>query len=266
MKKKIITVFLFTALVITACGLQKQENAETTPSPAAEPTQTAAAIPTPLSKTAKKTTKEAFGPLLNEDWWVELQNECFSKEYDSVRHDDISEWKDKKGNYTYPKDYEIDTMVGSEKPSALASQQMPQELLDEISTEDLYRLIIKAPTDYYGWYAPWYDTYLSILVRFYTHYNFIEELMEREDAPEVVHRYYTKYSEKEVEKYSLRSRSQVNYKKRGRFQLTEGLEWFFLYREGKEVPDYQVLGHDLVKAWYWDGTEWQMYDEIPEDD
>ncbi len=82
---------------------------------------------------------------------------------------------------------------------------------------------------------------------------FMANLMNREDAAEVVHLYCQKYTKKEVKKYSKcyshGQRSKSEQEKEGRFQLTEGLEWFFSYKEGKEVPDDQVLGYELMENW-----------------
>ncbi len=254
MKRNILTCIFLTTLLFTSCGLQNQKEQAVVASPASQLDVTTspvdAVMPTPPSKTAKKTVKEALGVLMDENVRIEKQRAYFSGEYDDVRFDDISEWKDEQGNYQYPKGY---TNEGHDDAS-LASQQMPQDLLDEISTEELYQLILSLPGDWGHYY---YDTYLGMLGAYYMRYNFIENLMEREDAAGVVHQYYQKYTKKEIKKYSKRYNnnngdSVSERQKEGRFQLTEGLEWFFLYKEGKKVPNYTKLGYHIVTEQYRD--------------
>ncbi len=263
MKKHLFIYILFTALCFTSCGLQKQKEKSPSVSPTTlsaeavaveteEPTATPA--PTAPSKTAKKTVKEAFGAWLNEEYIMAMREGCFSEEYADVRYDDVSEWKDKQGNYQFPKGYVHTFAPNGTDPYAFAPQQMPQALLEEISTEELYQLILNVPTDDdMGWHNT-YERYLQMLSAYYSVYNFIENFMEREDAAQVVHQQYQKYTKKEIKRYSKRYRGYEDYSveewvDEGKFQLTEGLEWFFLYQEGKKVPDYQVLGYDLMETW-----------------
>lgn len=263
MRKNILLCILCSVMVMTSCGLQEQKEQSSAASPTAQSTEAVPVeteepaltpAPTAPSKTAKKTVKEAFGVMLDEDYIAELRNQCFSAEYENVRYDDVSEWKDKQGNYQYPKGYMHTLAHSGIDPNTFAPQQMPQELLDEISTEELYQLILNVPTkDDTGWHNT-HETYLPMLSAYYSVYNFIENLMERKDAAKVVHQHYQKYTKKEIKRYSKRYRGFEDYsisewEKEGKFQLTEGLEWFFLYKEGKKVPDYQVLGYDLMETW-----------------
>ncbi len=262
MKKNILLCIACMVMLLTSCGLREQKEQSADASPTAPSVKTVAvekegptatSAPTAPSKTAKKTVKEAFGAWLDEDYITQWRKECFSEVYDDVRYDDISEWKGKQGNYQYPKGYSMEHRDNV----SMASQQMPQGLLDEISTEELYQLIMNTPPEdgigSTGWNS-FHETYLQMLAVYYTQYNFIENLMEREDAAQVVHKYYQQYTKKDIEKYSKQNRvsnadSYSEMRKEGNFQLTEGLEWFFLYKEGKKVPDYQVLGYDLMKTW-----------------
>lgn len=59
-----------------------------------------------------------------------------------MRKDNISDWKDSDGNWCYPKDYEIQWIPSDDE--VMAAQQFPQEMLDAMSTDELYRFIRKA--------------------------------------------------------------------------------------------------------------------------
>lgn len=253
--KKSLLVILFTCLFLTSCGLEQQEQqgkdlASDAPTASAD-AQTIETVasetpsPTPPSRTAKKTVKESFGIWIDEERIESYQKAYFSDEYADIRYDDLSEWKDAEGNYHCPEGYEISYAPAADSELTFAPQQMPQALLDEISTEDLYRLIMDAPG---YWSYERSDTYLHLLAGYYTYYNFLQNFMERSDAAEVVHQYYQSYSKKEIKKYSKRYYyvwDTSEYKDMAEFQITEGLEWFFLYKEGKEVPDDYSFGFEV---------------------
>lgn len=254
MKKLIGCLILLIVLCITSCSIKEPVQMSETQkpvsipasSPAVEPTDTL--MPSPIPKTAKKTIEECFRGLLFESP-EQYQKGLFDEMYDGVRYDDLSDWKDKRGNYQPPKGYAICWDMRRVSNQDMASQQMPQQLLDEISTEDLYCLIMDLPGTWFTFAA---NTYLDMLSRYYISYNFMTNFMQREDCAAVVHQHYQKYSEKEKSKYTL-NRYDENYhdgyqdtekelQKQERFQITEALEWFFVYKEGKEVPEERVLG------------------------
>lgn len=255
MKKSIIAGILCITLgitgCITSCEVREQEEKKSTAaSPSTQPTEVADAAETEgilPSRTEKKTVLESFGVLLTEENMKSTQKIYSLKEYDEVRNNDVSDWKDKQGNYKYPKGYRIACIPPLYR--SLVAQQMPKKLLKEISTEELYQLIVNAPGD---WRNVSY-MYLGMLASYYEYYNFMKNFMEREDAAEVVHQHYVQYTKEEIEKYSKRYQKGSLYgterRKRDAFQLTEGMEWFFLYQEGKEVPDEAVLGYETLKDW-----------------
>ncbi len=255
--KRIIVLFCI-AICLVSCGKKqvekKSEVSSPSPSVSAEfpdPTPVITALP----RTAKKTVQEAFASLWEEDKVAEKQKLYFSKEYDSARFDDVAAWKDAKGNYICPEGYEVVGTMGISPEEA--AQQMPPELLKELDTEELYQLMMKAP-GYYS--ASHYDSYLLMLMFYYRSCNFLQDFMQREDSAEVVHKYYQHYSKKERKKFSKEyslsnppegeSEEEVGkiMEKRGKFQMTEGLEWFFLYADGKEVPDETLFGLHVIEG------------------
>ena len=171
----------------------------------------------------------------------------FTKKYDKVRRGDISDWKDSDGNWCYPKGYEIQWMPSDDE--LMASQQFPQELLEDMSTGELYQFIRKA----HGfWAQSAFDNYAQMLSCYYCRYNFIAELMRRQDCAEVIHTYYEKTSEDDKKQYSKMASRQFSdgkkLEKQEQFQLLEGLEWFFQYKEGKSVPDDLTFGMQLIST------------------
>lgn len=251
--KRLISYILLIALCMTGCGskesTQMQETQESAPNTASvateEPTDT------PIPKTAKKTIEECFRGLLFESPEI-YQKKLLNPEYDSVRYDNLSDWINKKGQYQPPKGYKICWDMREDSNQDMASQQMPEQLLDEISTEELYCLIMDLPGT---WFTFASSTYLDMLSRYYISYNFMTNFIQRDDSAKIVHQYYQKYSKKEKSKYTL-NRYDENYRKgyqdtemelkrQERFQITEGLEWFFMYKEGKKVPEESVLGLGL---------------------
>lgn len=189
--------------------------------------------------------REAFGGLILVGDLSYLQ--YTSDEFAQVRYDDLSQWKDKNGNWCYPKGYRINCIVGDD--SVMASQQFPEELLNQMDTEELYRFIMKAPG---SWAQSAYDSYLQALSIYYGYYNFFAELMERPDCAQVVYKRYEKYTGDDRKKYSKMSSFMYENKKelvkQERFQLAEGLDWFFLYLDGESVPDDLVFGLKLLEG------------------
>lgn len=246
---------LFMALCLISCGRAEQPEISETPevTVTAEPTMTSESEvtpqPTPIPKTAKKTIEECFRGWLDDETPEEVQEKYFQEELEGERWDDLMDWKDAKGNFVAPKGYQINFRPSMNGLEEMASQQMPPELLEEIGTEELYQLIMSLPIKIkeMGWGTFIRDSYLQFLSEYYLCYNFMTDFMRRKDASEVVHRYYQKYSKKEKKKYCFANRASfedagVEGMKAERFRITEGLEWLFLYKEGKKVPDERVLG------------------------
>lgn len=170
----------------------------------------------------------------------------FTEEFAESRKDDISDWKDKEGNWCYPAGYKITWIPSDDKK--MAAQQFPEEMLADMSTDELYQFIMKA----HGWWAQSaFDTYVYSLSSYYSRYNFIAELMQREDCSEVVHKNYAKVTDDDVKRYSKMSCTSYSdtseTEKQELFQLMEGMEWFFLYRDGKSVLDEGVFGLDQLQ-------------------
>lgn len=219
MKKRIqvlgMIVGLFVALCLVSCGRAEQPEISGTPEATltAEPTMTSepevTPQPTPIPKTAKKTLEECFRGWLGNETPEEFQAKYYRKEFDRVRYDNLADWKDAKGNYHAPKGYSINLGPTTIFLKEMASQQMPTKLLEEISTEELFQLIMSLPVDEKkpGWSTSIMDSYLQLLSIYYVDYNFMTNFMRRKDAPEVVHRYYQRYTKKERKEYSYINRS-----------------------------------------------------------
>ena len=257
--KKLMLCLLLLAFCSVSCGQKEQESTKkpsTSPSTDVQLQTESEVTPTPtmIPRNEKKTIEEALRGLIYETP-EEVQAKYFTAEFDGVRHDKIAEWKDPKGKYRVPKGYEINCGSPRWGTEQMASQQMPQELLDEIGTEELYQLImdLPEPPEYRGcaWGLAIWDTYLQVVAKYYVSYNFMTDLIRRNDSAEVVHRYYQKYSKKEKLKYTKNhfleeaKGKELNESKatkeelvrKERFQLTEALEWFFKYKEGETMPE-----------------------------
>lgn len=174
----------------------------------------------------------------------------FIERYEKYRLDDLSQWKDEKGQWCYPKEYEF-VWIPSDV-TQMAAQQFPPELLEDMDTEELLSFILqreKRP-GLWGWNC--FDNYLMGLSGYYRYYNCIHELMNRKDCAQVIHQKYQQYSEDDQKKYSKLSwHESGNYDdstEAVNFQLVESLEWFFLALEGKAVPDELVYGSDLERS------------------
>lgn len=165
----------------------------------------------------------------------------FTKEFAESRNDNISDWKDKEGNWCYPAGYKI-TWIPSDDEK-MAAQQFPEELLADMSTDELFQFIMKAHGQ---WAQLAFDTYAHALSSYYSYYNFVAELMNRGDCAAIVHKYYAQATDNDVKRYSKVSRASYSdtndTEKQELFQLMEGMEWFFLYKDGKSVPDESVFG------------------------
>lgn len=190
---------------------------------------------------------DIFGETLLPEEQKEYYKKYFTKQFDGIRKDNLSDWKDEDGNWCYPADYKI-TWIPSDDEQ-MAAQQFPGELLEDMSTEELFQFIQEA----HGfWAQSAFDSYVVALSGYYSHYNFIAELMQRDDCAEVVHKYYEKAAEDDVKLYSKRSRrsysNEDKVEKQELFQLLEGMEWFFLYKNGESVPDDLVFGTGLLSS------------------
>lgn len=203
-----------------------------------------------MQKTAEH-SKDEIADLLGEslvpDDERNYYQNYFAKKYDKVRRDNISDWKDSEGNWCYPKGYEIQWKPSDDE--VMAAQQFPQELLKDISTEELYRLIRKA---HGSWSQSALESYAQALSYYYCRYNFIAELMRRKDCAEVIHKCYENTSADDKKLYSKTAHRQFSdqktQEKQEQFQLLEGLEWFFLFKEGKSVPDDLTFGKQLIST------------------
>ena len=239
-KLMVTMAVLSLAVLLTACGNNGQEAG----SSQKEPVQTTESA----DKAAEQSGDEIanlLGKTLIPDEERDYYQNYFTKKYDKVRRDDVSDWKDSDGNWCYPKGYEIQWKPSNDE--LMASQQFPQELLEDMSTGELYQFIRKA----HGfWSQSAFDNYAQMLSYYYCRYNFIAELMRREDCAEVIHTYYVKTSEDDKKLYSKTASRQFSngkkLEKQERFQLLEGLEWFFQYKEGKSVPDELTFGMRLI--------------------
>lgn len=125
------------AVIVTACG----NNGQDAGSSQKEPVQTTESA----DKTAEQSGDEIadlLGKTLIPDGERDYYQNYFTKKYDKVRRDDISDWKDSDGNWCYPKGYEIQWKPSDDE--LMASQQFPQELLEDMNTGELYQFIRKA--------------------------------------------------------------------------------------------------------------------------
>lgn len=174
----------------------------------------------------------------------------FIERYKKYRLDDLSQWKDEKGQWCYPKEYEF-VWIPSDV-TKMAAQQFPPELLEDMDTEELLSFIIQGEKTPIIWGWNCFDNYLMGLTYYYRAYNYIHELMNREDCAQVIHQKYQQYSKDDRKKYSkLFWRESGNYEdstEAVNFQLVECLEWFFLTLEGKAVPDELIYGSDLERT------------------
>lgn len=235
----VLTVFGM-AVMLCACGNTggNGDSQKASSLNAAEPTQT-------VAEQSGDEIADLLGKKLIPDEERDYYQKYFTEQYDKVRKDNISDWKDSDGNWCYPKDYEIQWIPSDDE--VMASQQFPQEMLDAMSTDELYRFIRKAPG---SWSQLAFDSYAQAISYYYCRYNFIAELMKREDCAEVIHTYYEKTPADDVKQYSktnsVQSTDRKKLAKREQFQLLEGLEWFFLYKDGKAVPDEEAFGMSLI--------------------
>lgn len=109
--------------------------------------------------------------------------------------------------------------------AGMASQQLPEELLKDMSTSELFDFILNAPGDMS---ITVYDDYMVALSTYRSFYNFIDNLMGRNDIAEVVHKHYQTYPEGDVLLLSKENRHNADdIKKQEQFQLTEALELFY---------------------------------------
>lgn len=170
----------------------------------------------------------------------------FIPRYKKYRLDDLSQWKDKKEQWCYPKEYEF-AWVPSDV-TCMAAQQFPPELLEDMDTEELLSFILGGEKTTVGWGWNYFDNYLMGLSMYYQAYNYIHELMNRSDCAQIVHQRYKQYSEQDIKKYSKISWLGGDSLEAANFQLVESLEWFFLALEGKGVPDEYIFGSELEQS------------------
>ena len=170
----------------------------------------------------------------------------FIPRYKKYRLDDLSQWKDEKGQWCYPEEYEF-AWVPSDV-TQMAPQQFPPELLEDMDTEELLSFILKGEKTTVGWGWNTFDNYLMGLSMYYQAYNYTHELMNRSDCAQVVHQQYRQYSEQDIKKYSKRFWHGDGSMEAANFQLVECLEWFFLALEGKGVPDEYIYGSELEQS------------------
>lgn len=230
----LVSTLLIVTTVFSACGstssLNNKNKTKETPT---------------IAEQSNDEIANIFGQKLIPEEQKEYYKKYFTKQFDGIRKDNLSDWKDESGNWCYPADYQI-TWIPSDDEK-MAAQQFPKELLEDMSTEELFQFIRKA----HGfWAQSAFENYAIALSGYYSHYNFIAELMQRDDCAEVVHKYYAKATDDDVKQYS--KVAHMSYSDKGKtekqelFQLMEGMEWFFLYKNGESVPDDRVFGTDLL--------------------
>lgn len=225
-----------------------QAAAETTPTATADRSDEEMLDSDEIEGNREKAIIKNFGKFYTKDDSISDYETYFINRYKKYRIEDEKLWKDKKGNWRYPKEYEFSFVPSN--PACMAAQQFPPGLLEDMDTEELLSFILSGDKNViWGWCA--YDNYLMGLAMYYSSYNYIHELMNREDCAAVVHQKYQGYTEDEVRKYSksywaehygLESQDTIN------FRLVEGLEWFFMALEGKKVPDEYTYGLELEKT------------------
>ena len=237
-----MALLLSTAMLLCSCGGNRQEAGS---SGMKQSTKTESAGV--AEGQSKDEVADVLGKTLIPDEERDYYQNYFAKKYDKVRRDNLSDWKDSEGNWCYPKGYEIQWKPSDDE--VMAAQQFPQELLKDISTEELYNLIQKA---HGSWSQSAFDSYAQALSYYYCRYDFIAELMRRKDCAEVIHKCYENTSADDKKLYSKTAGRQFSdqktLEKQEQFQLLEGLEWFFLFKEGKSVPDDLTFGQQLIST------------------
>lgn len=242
-------IFLALVVLVTihsvACGMSGgvETDISSEATPARNETSASALQASPMPETVSSLDDSAISEIFG-TWLTDDMKNYYQKydadEYADIKPDDLSRWKDGDGGYICPDDYRIRWVPNDD--TVMAAQQFPQALLDEISTDELYQLILSLPGTW-QWGA--FDNYLYGLASYYSRYNFIADFMSREDASEIVHQHYLTYSKKEKNNYSKCYMGELDdseLRKREHFQLVESMEWFFLYRDGEEIPDKTVFG------------------------
>lgn len=246
MKTKLI-ILVLTAICLSGCGnssdkkniVQRDKAVNTSESmrnnvAGAEPESAYPNKPTKDDKLLDGMSEGYYRPKNYEKFFTE-------KKYQEYLHTDLNQWVMGNGNYDYPKDYEI--LYIPSQDLELAKQQFPKELLEKLSTKELLDLIMKYREPLL---ITAYDHVLDALSEYRSDYNFIDEIMTRADAKTVVKDYYSQYSQEEVKKYSrlqekgVNADSQEEMLEADKFQLIEGLHWYFMKQDGQKLPDEEA--------------------------
>ncbi|MGN0370262.1 MAG: hypothetical protein ACI4EW_06920 [Butyrivibrio sp.] len=108
----------------------------------------------------------------------------------STDGDNLSEWYDSEGNLDYPLNNYRDKYENLPAKEKKDLCQIPDELLENLSTEELLELVLKHPFigDIYG-----YDSITAGLVHFSLNFNGCMKLLHRDDCGRVVAEYYSEY-------------------------------------------------------------------------
>lgn len=131
-------------------------------------------------------------------------------------------WYDADGKVQYPAEYKKNAGFVPSDSARMAAQQIPNEVLQGMSTIDLLELIM----DYPGSYSIIaYDTYDAAMEMYRDYYNFIDMFCNRKDAKEAIDEKYDSYTEEEIKKNSKSTHiSTGNENKRDKFQMLEALK------------------------------------------
>ena len=131
-------------------------------------------------------------------------------------------WYDADGKVQYPAEYKKNAGFVPSDSARMAAQQIPNEVLQGMSTIDLLELIMNYPGSYS---IIAYDTYDAAMEMYRDYYNFIDMFCNRKDAKEAIDEKYDSYTEEEIKKYSKSTHiSTGNENKRDKFQMLEALK------------------------------------------
>lgn len=131
---------------------------------------------------------------------AEIKYEKWMKKYPDCVHP-AKEWKKVNGKYKYPvTPYDKEWGNYRLKEERYVACQIPQKILDELSTEELLELVLDCPLTV-NMYL--YDGIKDGVKKMAQYLNGMDELLGREDCLSVVHQYYAKYS--------IPEKQQLNY-------------------------------------------------------
>ncbi len=122
---------------------------------------------------------------------AKIKYEKWMKKYPNCVHP-AKEWKKVNGKYQYPvTPYDKEWGSYGKKEERYVACQIPQKILDELSTEELLELVLDCPLTV-NMYL--YDGIKDGVKKMAQYLNGMDELLGREDCLSVVHQYYAKYN------------------------------------------------------------------------